>query len=177
MWLAAKHAAKVASLSLHSAWHRSDPFLKVVVEGCRIMATALDSVTEMVITGIFPWCFTPELYDARDDYVESLAAFVRGRPMPPVDAFMRQSAAVLGHDASAQPAKIEAPTLISFGRLDMVTSTRFADPLQRGIRASEVLVFDGCAATGVEDARGCGRCRASSRTKLTCAQTLPSRLI
>jgi len=145
MWLAAKHPAKVASLSLHSAWHRSDPFLKVVVEGWRIMATALDSVTEMVITGIFPWCFTPELYDARGDYVESLAAFVRGRPMPPVDAFMRQSAAVLGHDASAQLAKIEAPTLISFGRLDMVTSTRFADPLQRGIRASEVVVFEGCA--------------------------------
>ena len=109
------------------------------------MATALDSVTEMVITGIFPWCFTPELYDAREDYVESLAAFVRGRPMPPVDAFMRQSAAVIGHDASAQLAKIVAPTLITFGRLDMVTSTRFTEPLQRGIRASEVVVFEGCA--------------------------------
>src|SRR5215472_198261 len=138
MWLAAKHPAKVASLSLHSAWHRSDPFLKTVLEGWRIMATALDSVTEMVITGIFPWCFTPELYDARAD-------FVGGRPMPPVDAFMRQSAAVIGHDASAQLAKIEAPTLITFGRLDMVTSTRFAGPLDRGIRASEVAIFEGCA--------------------------------
>ena len=145
MWLAAKHPAKVASLSLHSAWHRTDPFLKVVVEGWRVMATALDSVTEMVITGIFPWCFTPELYDAREDYVESLAAFVRGRPMPPVDAFIRQSAAVIGHDASAQLAKIVAPTLITFGRLDMVTSTRFAEPLQHGIGASEVAIFDGCA--------------------------------
>jgi hypothetical protein len=28
--------------------------------------------TEMVIQGIFPWCFTPELYAARPDYIESL---------------------------------------------------------------------------------------------------------
>jgi pimeloyl-ACP methyl ester carboxylesterase len=145
MWLAAKHPAKVATLSLHSAWHRSDPYLRTVVEGWRIMAKALDSVTEMVITGILPWCLTPELYDARQDYVASLAAFVRGRPMPPVDAFMRQSAAVLGHDASAQLSRIEAPTLITFGKLDAVTSTRFEDPLRQGIRDSEVVVFDGCS--------------------------------
>jgi pimeloyl-ACP methyl ester carboxylesterase len=145
MWLAAKHPEKVASLSLHSPWHRTDPFLKAVVEGWRIMAEGLDSVTEMVITGIFPWCFTPELYAEREEYVASLAAFVRGRPMPPVDAFMRQSAAVIGHDAAAQLTKIEAPTLITFGRFDMVTSTRFADPLHHGIRASEVVVFEGCS--------------------------------
>jgi len=145
MWLAAKHPGKVASLSLHSAWHRSDPFLRAVVESWRIMATALDSVTDMVIAGILPWCLTPELYDAREDYVASLADFVRGRPMPPVDAFMRQSAAVLGHDASAQLGKIEAPTLITYGRFDLVTSTRFAAPLQDGVRDSEVVVFEGCS--------------------------------
>jgi pimeloyl-ACP methyl ester carboxylesterase len=145
MWLAAKFPAKVASLSLHSAWHRTDPFLKVVVEGWRLMAGALDSVTEMVITGIFPWCFTPDLYASREDYIESLANFVRGRPMPPVDAFMRQSAAVIGHDASAQLTRIEAPTLITFGRWDMVTSTRFADPLRQGVRDAELVIFEGCA--------------------------------
>lgn len=145
MWLAAKHPKRVASLSLHSAWHRTDPFVRVILDGWRIMANAMGSVTEMVITGIFPWCFTPDLYAAREDYVASLADFVRGRPMPPVDAFMRQSAAVIEHDASAQLGKIEAPTLITFGRLDMVTSTRFADPLRSGIRSSEVVVFEGCA--------------------------------
>ena len=145
MWLAAKHPAKVASLSLHSAWHRTDPFLTAVVEGWRIMARALDSVTEMVIAGILPWCLTPELYDAREDYVASLAAFVRGRPMPSVEAFMRQSGAVLGHDASAQLASVQAPTLITFGQFDMVTSTRFAGPLRDGIRGSEVVIFAGCA--------------------------------
>jgi hypothetical protein len=44
------------------------------------MAKALGSVAEMVILGIFPWCFTPELYAAKPDYIQSLAEFVRGRP-------------------------------------------------------------------------------------------------
>jgi 3-oxoadipate enol-lactonase len=145
MWLAARHPARVRSLSLHSAWDRTDPFLRVILEGWRIMARALDSVTEMVITGIFPWCFTPELYAARPEYIDSLAEFVRGRPMPPVDAFLRQSEAVLTHDAQQVLGSIQAPTLLTFGRHDMVTSTRFADPIRDAIPACELIVFEDCA--------------------------------
>jgi 3-oxoadipate enol-lactonase len=145
MWLAAKYPARVKSLSLHSAWHRTDPFLTVVVGTWRVMAPALGSVTDMVIQGIFPWCFTPELYAARPEYIDALADFVRGRPMPPVDAFLRQSQAVLGHDASGVIGAIQAPTQITFGRHDQVTSTRFADPLQTAIAGSEVVVFEDCA--------------------------------
>jgi len=61
MWLAARHPQKVKSLSLHSGWTRTDPFLKVVVQGWQTMAKGPGSVTDMVIQGIFPWCFTPEL--------------------------------------------------------------------------------------------------------------------
>jgi pimeloyl-ACP methyl ester carboxylesterase len=96
----------------------------------------------MVIKGIFPWCFTPELYAARPEYVDSLADFVRSRPMPPVEAFLRQSAAVLTHDASEEIAAIEAPTLITFGRHDHATSIRFAGPLSSAIRNSEVVIFE-----------------------------------
>jgi pimeloyl-ACP methyl ester carboxylesterase len=145
MWLAAKHPEKVRSLSLHSAWHKTDPFLSTIVQGWRTMAKGMDSVTEMVILGIFPWCFTPELYASRPEYIDSLAEFVRGRPMPPVDAFLRQSEAVLGHDAEAQLSRISAPTQITFGRRDMVTSTRFADALTGGIKGAELVVFEGCA--------------------------------
>lgn len=155
MWLAAKHPERVRSLSLHSAWHASDPFLRLVVEGWQIIAQALASVPEMVIKGVFPWCFTPEMYAARPEYVDSLADFVRGRPMPPVDAFMRQSGAVLAHDASAVLGSIQSPTLITFGRHDQVTSTRFAAPLHEAIGKSEVLVFEDCAHAPIyEDVEG-----------------------
>ena len=109
------------------------------------MAPALGSVTEMAIQGIFPWCFTPELYAARPDYIESLADFVRSRPMPTVDAVLRQSEAVLTHDARAALGSIQAPTLITFGLHDQVTSTRFAAPLTEGIANSELIVFDDCS--------------------------------
>jgi pimeloyl-ACP methyl ester carboxylesterase len=145
MWLAAKYPERVRSLSLHSAWPASDEYLRVVVQGWQITAQALANVIEMVIQGIFPWCFTPELYAARPEYIDSLAEFVRGRPMPPVDAFIRQSGAVLAHDASAVLGSVRAPTLITFGRHDQVTSTRFAGPLREGIPDSEVVVFEDCS--------------------------------
>jgi len=145
MWVAAKYPRKVKSLSLHSAWTKTDPFLKTVVEGWQVMAKGLGSVTEMVILGIFPWCFTPELYAAKPDYTQSLAAFVRGRPAQPLDAFLRQSHAVISHDVEPHLSKITAPAQITFGQHDMLTSTRFADRMKTNIQGAEIIVFEGCA--------------------------------
>jgi pimeloyl-ACP methyl ester carboxylesterase len=145
MWLAAKYPEKVKSLSLHSGWTKTDPFLKVVVEGWQVMAQGLGSVPEMVIQGIFPWCFTPELYAARPDYIQALSDFVNSRPVQPLDAFMRQSNAVIAHDAESQLGKIEAPTQITFGQYDMVTSTRFAEPMKQNIQHTKLEIFEGCA--------------------------------
>src|SRR5262245_51336255 len=145
MWLAAKHPKKVKSLSLHSGWTRTDLFLETAVKGWQVMAKGLGSVTEMVIVGIFPWCFTPELYAAKPDYIQSLIGFVRGRPAQPVDAFMRQSQAVIEHDVEPHLGKIISPTQITFGRHDMLTSTRFADRMKSAIRGAELHVFEGCA--------------------------------
>ncbi len=145
MWLAAKYPERVKSLSLHSGWTKTDPFLKTVVQGWQVMAKGLGSVTEMIILGIFPWCFTPELYANKSDYVASLAEFVRGRPKQPLDAFVSQSDAVIAHNAEGQLGKIRAPTQITFGRHDLITSTRFAERMQKGIAGSELVVFEGCA--------------------------------
>ncbi len=145
MWLAAKYPQRVKSLSLHSSWPKSDPFLKAVVSGWQTIAKGLGSVPEMVIQGILPWCLTPELYAAKPDYVDQLAAFVRSRPTQPLDAFMRQSNAVIAHDALDQLTRVQAPTQITFGRHDAVTSTRFADTLKNGIKNSELLIFEDCS--------------------------------
>jgi len=145
MWLAAKYPDKVQSLSLHSGWPKTDPFIKTVVEGWQVMAKALESVPQMVIRAIFPWCFTPELYAAKPDYIQSLADFVLSRPAQPLAAFIQQSNAVIAHDAEAQLGRITAPTQITFGRYDLATSTRFADRMKDSIRDSELLIFEGCA--------------------------------
>ena len=144
-WLASKYPQKVKTLSLHSAWPKTDPFLKVIVGDWQTIAKGLGSVQEMVVEGILPFCLTPELYAAKPEYVDQLAAFVRSRPKQPLDAFMRQSNAVIAHDALAQLGKIAAPTQITFGRHDIVTSTRFAEPFKHGIKNTELVVFETCA--------------------------------
>ena len=145
MWLAAKYPDRVKSLSLHSGWPKSDAYLKTVVQGWQVMAKAVNSMPEMVIQGIFPWCFTPELYAKKPDYIQALSDFVRGRPKQPIDAFIQHSDAVMAHDAEAQLGRIRAPTQITFGRHDMVTSTRFADRLKDSIKDSELHIFEDCS--------------------------------
>jgi pimeloyl-ACP methyl ester carboxylesterase len=145
LWLAGKYPQRVKSLSLHSCWPKSDAFLKTVVGGWQSAAKGLNSVTEMIIQGIVPWCFTPDFYSSNPEFMDKVAAFVRSRPEQPLDAFMRQSNAVIAHDAVAQLPRIKAPTQITFGRHDQVTSLRFADALTSGIKGSELLVFETCA--------------------------------
>ncbi len=145
LWLAAKYPEKVKTLSRHSGWSKTDNFLKTIVQGWQVMAKGMGSVPDMVIQGIFPWCFTPELYNARPDFVQSLADFVHGRPVQPLECFLQESNAVMAHDAQAQLSRIKAPTQITFGRHDMVTSTRFADPMKNAIQGSELVIFEGCA--------------------------------
>ena len=144
-WLASKHPERVKTLSLHSCWPKTDAFMKAVVGNWQIIAKGLGSVQEMIIQGIFPFCFTPELYSAKPEYLDQLSGFVRSRPVQPVDAFLRQSNAVIAHEALGQLGKIKAPTQITFGSHDIVTSTRFVEPFRSGIKSSELVIFEMCA--------------------------------
>jgi len=145
MWLAVKYPERVKSLSIHSPWSKTDTFLRTVVESWLLLLKGTGNVPEMIIKGIFPWCFTPELYVNKPDYIEALAAFVRSRPPQPVEAFIRQTEAVMAHDIESRLSEIKAPTQITFGRHDQVTSTRFANILTENIRGSELLMFEDCA--------------------------------
>jgi 3-oxoadipate enol-lactonase len=151
MHLAAGHPDRVRSLSLHSAWHASDDYLKIVVEQWRALASTLPTVADVVIKGIFPWCFTPEMYVERPEFVDTLVDFVRSRPAQPVDAFLAQTDAVIAHDASAALGDIDVPTLITFGAHDLVCSTRFAEPLSSGIGGSELVVFEHLSHAGLHE--------------------------
>jgi 3-oxoadipate enol-lactonase len=149
--LAARHPRRVRSLSLHSGWHASDDYLKLVVEQWRTLASTLPTVADVVIQAIFPWCFTPDMYVERPEFVDTLVDFVRSRPAQPVDAFLAQTDAVLAHDASTALEAIDVATLITFGARDLVCSTRFADPLRSGIAGSELVVFDHLSHAGLHE--------------------------
>jgi 3-oxoadipate enol-lactonase len=149
--LAARHPGRVRSLSLHSGWHATDAFLRSVVEQWRTLAPALPSVADVVVQGLFPWCFTPEMYTERPELVDGLVEFVRGRPAQPLDAFLAQIDAVVAHDASAVLGDVAVPTLMTFGARDLVTSTRFAEPIKSAIAGSELVVFDHLSHAGLHE--------------------------
>jgi pimeloyl-ACP methyl ester carboxylesterase len=158
MQLAGRHPERVRSLSLHSAWDATDLYLTTILEMWRALARGLPTVADAVIQGIFPLCFTPEMYVERPEFVDGLVDFVRSRPAQPLDAFLAQTDAVIAHDARPVLGAITAPTLLTFGAHDIVTSTRFADALSSGIAASEVVVFDHLAHAGLhEDAEAFNR--------------------
>ena len=154
IWLAAKYPDRVKSLSLHSGWPKSDAYVETVVRGWQVMAKAINSVPEMVIQGIFPWCFTPELYAQKPDYIQALSDFVRGRPKQPVDAFIQQSDAAITHDAEAQLSGYDACFFCAgvssvgmseadYTRVTYDTTVHFAEVLAR---RSPNMVF--CYVTG-----------------------------
>jgi pimeloyl-ACP methyl ester carboxylesterase len=149
--LAARHPGRVRSLSLHSGWHASDGYLRIVVEQWRALASTLPTVADVVVQAVFPWCFTPEMYTDRPDFVDALEQFVRSRPAQPVDAFVAQIDAVVAHDASAVLGEIGVATLVTFGARDVVCSTRFAEPLTSGIARSELVVFDHLSHAGLHE--------------------------
>jgi pimeloyl-ACP methyl ester carboxylesterase len=151
MHLAARYPGRVRSLSLHSAWDTTDLYLKTVVELWRALASSLPTVADAVIQGIFPLCFTPEMYVSRPEFVDTLVDFVRSRPAQPVDAFLAQTEAALAHDASAVLREIGVPTLITVGAHDLVCSPRFAEPLKAGIGESELVVFEHLSHAGLHE--------------------------
>lgn len=145
MSYAAAYPDKVRSLSLHSTWPRSDSFLQTVVGSWQIVAEALGDVSETAIRAIFPWCFTPERYAEQPDFIQGIIDFARSRPRQRVADFLEHSTAVIEHDALDALSRIRAPTQISFGSADVVTSTRFADPFTGAIPHAECVVFENCS--------------------------------
>jgi pimeloyl-ACP methyl ester carboxylesterase len=156
--LAARHPAKVKTVSLHSAWDSTDGYLRAVLTMWRSLADGVPAIADVVIEGIFPFCFTPETYRDRPEFMAGLEDFVRSRPAQPKEAFLAQTEAVLGHDCAPTLGDIKAPTLITYGAEDQVTSTRFLEPLSNGIADSEVVVFDNVSHAALhEDAEAFNR--------------------
>jgi 3-oxoadipate enol-lactonase len=142
MHLAARHPDRVRSLSMHSAWDTSDRYLRTVVELWRTLASSLPTVADTVIRGIFPLCFTPEMYVSRPEVADALADFVRSRPAQPLDAFLAQTDAAMTHEARGVLGDIGVPSLITVGAHDLVCSPRFAERIHRSIAGSELIVFE-----------------------------------
>lgn len=144
MSFAASYPEQVISLGLHSTWPRSDQYLRTVVRSWQVLAERLDDVCETAITAIFPWCFAPERYE-QPEFIDSIVNFARSRPRQSVADFLEHSNAVIRHDVLDALSNVSAPTQITFGSEDAITSTRFLPPMTDAIPHAEVQLFQGCS--------------------------------
>ena len=151
MHLAVRHPDRVRSLSLHSAWDTSDLYLRTILELWRTVASTRPSVADTVIEAIFPLCFTPEMYISRPEFVDTLAAFVRGRPAQPLEAFLAQTEAAMTHDVSPALGEIGVPCLVTVGAHDLVCSPRFAERISSRIGGCEQVVFEHLSHAGLHE--------------------------
>jgi pimeloyl-ACP methyl ester carboxylesterase len=151
MQLAGRHPERVLTLGLHSAWAATDAFMAACMESWRALAPALPTMADFVACGVFPWAFTPEMYAARPEVIREFTEIVRARGALSVEGFMAQSRAVLDHDASAVLDRISAPTMITYGARDVLTSTRFAPALVDGIADARLVVFDHLSHAGFNE--------------------------
>ena len=136
---------------MHSAWDTSDRYLKAVVEVWRTLASTLPTAVDVVVQGIFPLVFSPEMYVDRPELRGEARDFVRSRPAHPLDAFVAQTEAVLTHDAGPVLGEIGVPSLITVGAKDLVTSPRIAERLKHRIAGSELVVFEHLSHAGLHE--------------------------
>lgn len=141
--LAARHPSKVRSLTLNSTWSSPDPTMEVRLRNWVALAELLPSVADVLVLGVFPWCFTADMYTARAAEMREIEDFVRGLPPQRAEDFIGHALAAVDHDASAALASIAAPTLITVGARDRVTPPRLAAAVHRGIPHSQLVVFEG----------------------------------
>ena len=76
------------------------------------------------------WLFTPACFVTQPELVEMVVQRATHHPHPmPLHAYLRQTEAVLGHDARDRLHLIRCPTLVAVGDQDLITPPVLAEEL------------------------------------------------
>ena len=134
---------RVASLVLASTWGRTDPFLRAVLEGWRVMIARL--TPEEFLAAQAPWLFSARFLTSPTPDVTALLAAMRQRGWPrSVAAIERQIVACLGHDALAVLVILQTPALVLVGEDDILTPPRYGRALAAMLGRAEIGLLSGC---------------------------------
>jgi pimeloyl-ACP methyl ester carboxylesterase len=133
---------RVASLQLHGTWAGPDPYFRAQVESFKVMRARLDR--EQFIRAVQPWIFTPDCFARRPDFLELIVRRGLDHPHPqPLQSYLRQADAVIGHDARARLPALDVPTLVTVGAEDILTPPRFARELAGLVPGARLEVLAG----------------------------------
>jgi pimeloyl-ACP methyl ester carboxylesterase len=111
---------RFASLQLHATWPGPHPYFQALVSAVRSVRLQLDR--ESFYRALSVWLFTPRCFVAQPELIETIVQAATHHPHPmALHAYLRQTEAVLGHDARDRLHLIRCPTLVAVGSRDLIT--------------------------------------------------------
>jgi pimeloyl-ACP methyl ester carboxylesterase len=129
--LTLRHPGRVDSLTLVGTWARADRSFRAMFEAWRWMAEHAPTARAFY-EAFFVWVYTPRAHES--GLVDTLVDDALGSPhQQSLDAFHRQLDAFLAHDALDRLPRIEAPTLVVAGELDLVCPPRLGRTVANAI--------------------------------------------
>ena len=132
--------ARFASLQLHSTWAGPHPYFHALVAAVRSVRLKLDR--ESFYRALSVWLFTPRCFATQPELIETVVQAATHHPHPvALHAYLRQTDAVLGHDARERLHQIRCPTLVAVGGQDMITPPFLAAELASLVPGARLLTF------------------------------------
>ena len=129
------------SLVLNGTWCRGDRFLHEIFRDWIWAAKRADGVRDFLVA-VNLWCFSPRIWNegTMDEWLTAAEA----SPNPQsVDAFCRSAEALLEHDSADRIGRIDVPTLVTVGEVDLVLPRRFSEQIVERIPGARLVVFPG----------------------------------
>jgi len=136
--LAIRHSDRVGALVLAATYAKPDDNVKASVTPGGFDPRALEP--KQIFKIMMSMVLSAEFMTRERDWLR--ATRDRILPMVSVEGFIAQMAAVMGHDATAELCRIEAPTLVMKPAAALLIPPRASDELARAIPGARLLTFD-----------------------------------
>lgn len=141
--LALTHPARVISLTLCATVAAVDAAMAGTIRGWMAMRPIFSS--DEFVRLISPWLFSHRFF-AQPEPLAMVLQLTKDAPFPQTAAgFVRQSDALLTHDATSRLSSIRVPTHVIVGTEDILTPPRHSRQLADAIRLSTLTEMEGVA--------------------------------
>ncbi len=142
MELALRHPARVASLSLHATWARTDAYLRRVMQIRKTLLRTAGLLTSHQL--IFLFAYTRPYFNAHAAEMQraqqQILAYMRAAPLEP---YLGHIDAAIEHDCLERLGEIQVPTQVVVGREDILTPPSLAREIVERIPGSTLVEVDG----------------------------------